>query len=362
VQIILHIGQQKTASTLIQRYLAKNRGPLAQQGILYPSTFGSRKTSYLKEFVIDGPKLPERREVLAERLQAELAGDYTKVIISDETIYPARAGWHKARIRKAFEEYASSWRVLCYVRRPEEHIVSQFQQKVRNASGNSSRLNFATFDDFYKDRLDDHYYRYAMHIEKWEKAFGAGTVEVRLFHRNTIQGSPVSDFLQWIGADPTYLLREDKKRANESLDRISTEILLFLSYYRRLHPGRISEDDVARALDTLRPATSEDRMRLDYERAKQLHERFYKDHERLAARYLSPQHAAILLAPPIERPPQPPHEAPAVYKRVMELFGDPDLAHTAAEAITNPSGQRQRVHRKRSLWARLWKPFRDHFL
>ncbi len=97
-------------------------------------------------------------------------------------------------------------------------------------------------------------------------------------------------------------------------------------------------------------------MRLDYKRAKQLHERFYKDHERLAARYLSAEHAAIFLAPPVERPPPPPLEAAAVYERVMDLFGDSEFAHRAAEAITNPSGQPPRVrrgHRRRSLWARL---------
>src|SRR3712207_2666784 len=67
-------------------------------------------------------------------------------------------------------------------------------------------------------------------------------------------------------------------------------------------------------------------------RAGLLHERFYKDHERLAAHYLSPGHGALLLAPPAKRPPQPPLEAAAVYERVLDLFGNAEVAHAAAEA------------------------------
>jgi hypothetical protein len=105
-------------------------------------------------------------------------------------------------------------------------------------------------------------------------------------------------------------------------------------------------------------------MRLDYKRAKQMHERFAKDHERLAARYLSPEHAAVLLAPPVERPPQPPLEAAAIYERVMSLFGDAALARAATEAITDPSAQRSRIrrtNRERSLWGHIRKLARDHF-
>jgi hypothetical protein len=363
MQILLHIGQQKTASTSIQMHLAANRGGLARQGILYPSTLGTRKTSYLKHLTAGGSKLPASREELSARLRAEFAGDYTKAVISDETIFPAGKERSKLKVKAALDGLGTSWRVLCYVRRPDEHIVSQFQQKVRNASGDSARLDFATFDDFYLDRLTGDYYRYAMHMENWEKVFGKGSVEVRVFHRSTLQGSPVSDFIQWIGADPERLAPEDRKPANESLDRISTEILLFLSYYRRREPDRISQDDVSRALATLRPAISDDRMRLDYKLAKQMHERFAKDHERLAARYLSPEHAAILLAPPVERPPQPPLEAEVIHQRVMALFGDAELAQTAAEAIANRS-RRPRVRREnrdRSLWSRFRKSVRNRF-
>jgi hypothetical protein len=48
---------------------------------------GNRKTSYLKQLAAGGSKLPASREELSARLRAEFAGDYTKAVISDETIF-----------------------------------------------------------------------------------------------------------------------------------------------------------------------------------------------------------------------------------------------------------------------------------
>jgi hypothetical protein len=206
---------------------------------------------------------------------------------------------------------------------------------------------------FYWDRLTGDYYRYAMHMENWEKVFGKGSVEVRVFHRSTLQGSPVSDFIQWIGADPARLAPEDRKRPMKASTASALKSFCFLSYYRRREPDRISQDDVSRALATLRPCHLDDRMRLDYKRAKQMHERFAKDHERLAARYLSPEHAAVLLAPPVERPPQPPLEAAAIYERVMSAVWRCSTRSAATEAITDPSSSDpgiRRTNRERSLW------------
>src|SRR5687767_14590910 len=111
MQTILHIGQQKTASTSIQMYCAANRRQLAGQGILYPSALGNRKTSYLKHLAAGGPKLPASREELTARLRAEFAGDYTKAVISDETIYPARRERDKLKVRDALDGLGTSRRL-----------------------------------------------------------------------------------------------------------------------------------------------------------------------------------------------------------------------------------------------------------
>ena len=50
-------------------------------------------------------------------------------------------------------------------------------------------------------------------------------------------------------------------------------------------------------ISTLRALDAEDRLQLDAERASRLREQFREDHERLAKRDLSREHAAVPLAP-----------------------------------------------------------------
>ncbi len=336
MQIILHIGQQKTASTAIQSRLAHNRPQLASQGVLHPAAFGEGKT-HVSRFVTNRKAMHAPRETIVADLRAEISGSYGKVVLSDENLFPGESKKNKAlALKRIFEEYATSWRVLCYVRRPDEHIVSQYQQKMRKIDGRSH----GPFEDFFAERLRGDYYRYAQHLDRWAEVFGQGAVEVRVFHRKTLQGSPVEDFVRWIGVDPQSLSSDGDEYVNESLDRTGTEILRFLYRCQVERPDLLDGHDLAQVRRSLKALATSDRLRLDTERAKRLQERFRKDHERLAARYLSPEHAAILLAPPAETPPQPPLEPETVFERMMAVFADPEFARLAATEVTRPEPAR----------------------
>jgi hypothetical protein len=89
MQIILHIGQQKTASTAIQDHLAANRRALAAEGVLYPAALGQWKTR-ISEFMKDRKTPPAERERTTASLRAELTGGYSKIILSDETLFPGK--------------------------------------------------------------------------------------------------------------------------------------------------------------------------------------------------------------------------------------------------------------------------------
>jgi hypothetical protein len=90
--------------------------------------------------------------------------------------------------------------------------------------------------------------------------------------------------------------------------------------------------DLERIRHRLRALISDDRLRLDTEKAQRLQDRFRKDHEELAARYLTPEHAAILLAPPREQPVQPPIAPGLAFERMRAVF-DADFARVAADEI-----------------------------
>jgi hypothetical protein len=335
MQIILHIGQQKTASTAIQACLAQNRKQLAAQRVLYPRAFGHKKSTIIKEFVSDDPSLGESRETIVSNFRAELTGNYNRIIFSDENLFIGGGGGRIPRLLKdAFGQYATSWRVLCYIRRPDEHIASFYQQKVKGPYVN-------TFGKFFDEQLQDQTYNYSKFIDKWSNVFGKDALEVRVFHRKTLKGSPVNDFIQWVGLDPESLSFDPEEHANESLDRVNTEILRLLHVCMVERPDLFHRNDlkpnIKPMIRRLRALDTGERLRLDTARAKLLHERFREDHERVAERYLTPEDAAILLAPPSEIQPPPPIDREVLASRIMALFNDPDLAQFAMQRAEQPT-------------------------
>ncbi len=338
MQIVIHIGQQKTASTFIQNHLSITKEQLASQSVLVAN---------LKQFYPN-----------SGNDHAELLADFSKVVFSNENLYRDNAN-PKLPLQKyisdtkdvpkflkqLLEAHATSWKIVCYLRRPDEHIVSQYQQKIKAGF-------IGSLDEFIDFRYSDDYYLYAQRMAHWAQVFGEDAMEVRLFHREALQGTPFEDFLRRIGVNYERLSFVSQRAANESLDRVNTEILRFL------HCCRLKQPEVLRSCGILlhaqdkfdmkvrrmiRELDSGDRLQLETERAKHLQELFREDHEQLAERYFSPKHAAILLAPPAEVPPQPPLDRDILFERIMVLFNNPDLAHLAVEGVGQSGG---------ALWAR----------
>jgi hypothetical protein len=328
MQIILHIGQPKTASTTIQLYFDRNRSQLAAQGVLYPTSLGMKK-SFIAPFLNRKGRranLLGSEEEIVSRLRDEFSGSFEKAVLSDETIFHCSQD-NKHRIKELLGQHATRWRILCYVRRPDEHIVSSYQQAIRNSSGFNG-----SFDDFYYKQLNDSYYRYNYQMERWAEVFGRDAVEVRVFHRNTLQGGPLEDFMRWVGLDPATLPADTVKAANESIDRVGIEVVRFLNDCEAQNRDLVKGLDLERIRHRLRALISDDRLRLDTEKAQRLQDRFRKDHEELAARYLTPEHAAILLAPPREQLVQPPIAPGLAFERMRAVF-DADFARVAADEI-----------------------------
>lgn len=333
MQIIFHIGQQKTASTAIQSLLAHNRKRLAAQGVLYPLALGGSKATLISDVATGKRSLGGAGEQILANLRAEMSGGHSRVIVSNENLFGGgRLPKTPRALKETFADRATSWRVLCYLRRPDEHLASLYQQNVKGGLT-------LPLEAFFEERLNGSYYSYARRLEQWAEVFGEDAVEVRLFHRATLKGSPFEDFAQWLGLDPASLSLDGRVRANESLDRLNTETLRLVNLLHLEQPDRIRGRNKKRIMARLRALDTGERLRLDGERARRLHERFREDHERLAARYLSAGEAAILLAPPAETPPPPPLDPAAISERMTALFGDPDLARLAVEAAGRPVDQ-----------------------
>src|SRR4028119_1241133 len=107
MQIILHIGQPKTASTTIQLYFDRNRSQLAAQGVLYPTSLGMKK-SFIAPFLNRKGRranLLGSEEEIVSRLRDEFSSSVEKAVLSDETIFHCSQD-NKHRIKELLDQHA----------------------------------------------------------------------------------------------------------------------------------------------------------------------------------------------------------------------------------------------------------------
>ena len=217
---ILHIGSFKTGTTSLQMTLAKNRDALKKYGFNYPDisfnhTFlvvccgenhKAWPTEFKKRMDTKASAARFRQEMLAYLAKtAEAAGSDT-VIFSSEylvTMRPDRVAALKALLDRYFDEIV----VVCYIRHPRSHIVSQAQQSIK--------VGFADLDAiqerkkiFRPSRLDDTYI----------KSFGLDALRVREFNRETlVNGDIIDDFCSTVGMPSELVASLKRAHGNDSL-------------------------------------------------------------------------------------------------------------------------------------------------
>jgi hypothetical protein len=242
--VVLHIGCDKTGTTSIQQFLRRNRAALRAQGCLYPRTPGQVRHSDLGLYSRPDDRLVESRlwqradhpspdvfrRRLRRRLLREVAGsDTSTVVLSDEALYRISPD-SIARLRELVDELAGTRRVVAYLRRQDDHLVSSYQQAVKVGQV----LDFAGWAR--KDFTG--VYDYAAWLTSWQRGFAPVELAVRPFERGRFRnGSLVEDFAHCAGlsVDATALKTVDVR--NESLGAESVEVLRILNLHRVENEG-----------------------------------------------------------------------------------------------------------------------------
>ena len=240
LDLVLHIGSGKTGTSSIQLFLHRNREHLARLGHLYPQTPGRTRHTQLGLFIQPDDALGKRpswerqqlsspaefRETFRRALSQEIAeSGLSRVLFSDEALYgsPDRA---LERLRSFVDEVAASLRIVVYLRRQDDHLVSRYQQVVK--VGETRRLAERTRAmDFSKT------YGYFPRLQKLQRELEPSELVVRRFERESfIDGSLYQDFLDAAGIDARADSMEQVDPVNESLDVEAVEFLRILNIYR----------------------------------------------------------------------------------------------------------------------------------
>ncbi len=252
VDLVVHIGTDKTGTTSIQGFLRHNRAALAERGCLVPRSPGTTRHIRVGMFIMPDDDLvasqdwfrgeygdtpvDQFRQQFRRRLFREMREtDPTRMVFSDEALFGA-APVRLKRLRRFTERIARSTRVVVYLRRQDDHLVSLYQQHVKR--GQCQRL--ATWAQ--QDRTP--FYDYHRRLGEWRDHLGPDVLVARPFERaRFVRGDLVDDFIDAAGLHDVAGDLGRIGTRNESLNAESVEFLRLLNLHQvedlGMHPWQI---------------------------------------------------------------------------------------------------------------------------
>ncbi len=240
----MHIGTGRAGSTSIQFFLRDNRERLSELGILYPRSPGQARHTQLGLFAKPKAELeaapewsrqrrddPARfRKAFKRRLLSEIDDSgLSRMLLSDEILFGSSEQALR-RLSRFTERISESLRLVAYLRRQDDHMVSRYQQGVK--IGWVARLRDWAQEDM--SSLYDYRARIAMH----ERLLAPADFVIRPFERERfVNGSLFEDFLDAAQIDARIEDLAEVPNLNESLDAESVEFLRLLNIHRVEHDG-----------------------------------------------------------------------------------------------------------------------------
>jgi len=259
LDLVLHLGMGKTGTSTIQFFLRDHREDLASQGLLYPATPG-RGRHHKLGLSVKPPRELERspewsrveqrdptkfRRRFRRQLMNEIAeSGLSRVLFSDEVLFGSSHPTLR-RLGKWTSGIARSQRVLVYLRRQDDHMVSRYQEEVK--LGEVRRL-----EEWSRQPMRS-LYDYYTRLRKIQELLAPADVEVRRYERDRFpRGSVLEDFLEAVGVDLGTAATTGGPDRNTGLDAESVEFLRLLNLHRvereSAVPGLVDNRDLGQRL------------------------------------------------------------------------------------------------------------------
>lgn len=237
MNIIIHIGTQKTATSALQRFFLANKKNLLSNGLFYSYREGSKNANLLAGHAAHG-RYAQLREYINNTVDESRRCGLDTILISGESFYAMNSFfsklhdkecadyWYSERcminnFRNCFPE-GTNPRIICYFRRQDKFLESMYGQVVKSVVSYAGDIN-----QFYEDLIES--MDYAGHMDIWAEIFGIDNIQVRSYEN--AKTNICEDFLKNVLAiENTDIFVMKNMRINERLNRDVLEYKLILNH------------------------------------------------------------------------------------------------------------------------------------
>lgn len=289
----------KTGSSSIQRYLAKNRRSLFDQGIIYPKTLGNKNHMKLAAYALNDDKNPPVKRICGiynsteliefrSKLEQDLIEEIERsscntIILSNEHCDCLLEQEEVDRLHKLINKISNNITVIFYVRRQDSFLEAMYSTKIKNGS-----------TEKFKIPTDIRRYDYYSLACRYEKTFGKNSLTIRTYDRDTLKDNDiVSDFSEIIGYNHTQLKNEPSD-ANQRLDQTCLEFLRELNnYLPRMTPKKGICPNRGNIVQLLEEVSTKKKVSFQSKELEQFYLLFEESNKKLATKFINPKNKIL---------------------------------------------------------------------
>lgn len=237
MRCVLHIGTEKTGTTIIQDWLYSNQKILSENGVYLSDQIGKTNNRLLPAFFhdqLDDWSMQHRitsieqkaeyfkdfSETLVSEIQLAADKHHTFVITSEHFHSRLRTKEEVQNLGEFLSANFSEVKIVCYFRNQFDVAVSWYSTALKNSS-------VENLDDFIEQASpNNYYYNYLAIADLWQEQFGFENCEYKIYDRSIFYDGDIrKDFLQSIDARLLEVeFNYNLERANESLTLLEAVI------------------------------------------------------------------------------------------------------------------------------------------
>lgn len=249
MRCVIHIGTEKTGTSLLQEWLYENSEGLRAVGLCLIKRFGTPNNRCFPAYFRNEPddfslehnlKTPEEKVAFfgsfREDFEAELreARECHTVLITSEHFHSRLTRCEEiAALKEFLDEYFDTIEIICYFREQSDMALSYYSTYLRDGGDKD------IFSIMQNVTPKNNYYNFLKIADLWSGVFGREQCHFRIYQRASFKAGDIRrDFLQAIGAQSAESnLSFDVKKRNPSLTGLQAvvfrEINKVLPYWKQ---------------------------------------------------------------------------------------------------------------------------------